>query len=111
LQRLEKMKKHNDGIRSHSDGIADEIRKAQRKLDVLLRKAKGTLIALNIELEERMSNGRARSHCIQTHTRRRRPRSVAFRRRVASESAMKTATGSGPLCRGGQTLREHLGSP
>ena len=52
LQRLEKMKKHNEGIQSHSEGIADEIRKAQRKLDLLLRKAKSTLIALNIELEE-----------------------------------------------------------
>jgi hypothetical protein len=43
---------HNEGIRKNSDGIADEIRKAQRQLDILLRKAKSTLIALNIELHE-----------------------------------------------------------
>ena len=52
LRRLEKMEKHNEGIRKNSDGIADEIRKAQRQLDLLLRKAKNTLIALNIELDE-----------------------------------------------------------
>ena len=52
LRRLEKMEKHNEGIRKNSDGIADEIRKAQRQLDLLLRKAKSTLIALNIELHE-----------------------------------------------------------
>jgi hypothetical protein len=46
------MEKHNEGIRKNSDGIADEIRKAQRQLDLLLRKAKSTLIALNIELHE-----------------------------------------------------------
>jgi hypothetical protein len=52
LRRLEKMEKHNEGIRKNSDGIADEIRKAQRQLDLLLRKAKSTLIALGIELDE-----------------------------------------------------------
>ena len=52
LRRLDKMEKHNDGIRKNSDGIADEIRKAQRQLDLLLRKAKSTLLALNIELRE-----------------------------------------------------------
>jgi hypothetical protein len=52
LRRLEKMEKHNEGIRKNSDGIADEIRRAQRQLDLLLRKAKSTLIALNIELHE-----------------------------------------------------------
>src|SRR5680860_280862 len=52
LCRLEKMEKHNEGIRRNSDGIADEIRKAQRQLDLLLRKAKSTLVALNIELDE-----------------------------------------------------------
>jgi hypothetical protein len=34
LRRLEKMEKHNEGIRKNSDGIADEIRKAQRQLDL-----------------------------------------------------------------------------
>jgi hypothetical protein len=52
LRRLEKMEKHNEGIRKNSDGIADEIRKAQRQLDLLLRKAKSTLTALNIELHD-----------------------------------------------------------
>lgn len=52
LRRLEKMEKHNEGIRKNSDGIADEIRKAQRQLDLLLRKAKSTLIALNVELHD-----------------------------------------------------------
>ena len=52
LQRLDKMKKHNDGIRQNSDGLAEEIRKGQRQLDLLLRKAKSTLSALNIELHD-----------------------------------------------------------
>ena len=52
LRRLEKMEKHNEGIRKNSDGIADEIRRAQRQLGLLLRKAKSILIALNIELRE-----------------------------------------------------------
>jgi hypothetical protein len=52
LRRLEKMEKHNEGIRKNSDGIADEIRKAQRQFDLLLDKAKSTLAALNIELYE-----------------------------------------------------------
>jgi hypothetical protein len=52
LRRLEKMEKHNEGIRKNSDGLADEIRKAHRQLDLLLRKAKSTLTALNVELHE-----------------------------------------------------------
>jgi hypothetical protein len=52
LRRLEKMEKHNEGIRKNSDGIAEEIRKAQRQLDLLLRKAKSTLTALNVELHD-----------------------------------------------------------
>jgi hypothetical protein len=52
LRRLEKMEKHNEGIRKNSDGIADEIRKAQRQLDLLLRKARSTLTALNVELHD-----------------------------------------------------------
>ena len=46
------MEKYNEGIRKNSDGIADEIRKAERQLDLLLRKAKSALIGLNIELRE-----------------------------------------------------------
>lgn len=52
LRRMDKMEKHNEAIRKNSDGIADEVRKAQRQLDLLLRKAKSTLTALNIELHE-----------------------------------------------------------
>ena len=52
LRRLEKMEKHNEGIRKNSDGIADEIRKAQRQLDLLVRKARSTLTALNIEIHD-----------------------------------------------------------
>lgn len=52
LRRLEKMEKHNEGIRKNSDGIADELRKAQRQLDLLLGKAKSALTALNVELHE-----------------------------------------------------------
>jgi hypothetical protein len=39
LRRLDKMEKHNEGIRKNFDGMADEIRKAQRQLALLLRKA------------------------------------------------------------------------
>lgn len=50
LTRLEKMEKNNDKIRQSSDNISDEIRKANKALDLLLRKAKSTLSALDIEL-------------------------------------------------------------
>jgi hypothetical protein len=49
LGRLEKMEKHSDSIRKNVDGISDEIRKAHKALDVLLRKAQSTLRALNVE--------------------------------------------------------------
>ena len=52
LQRLERMEKHTESIRKNSDGISDEIRKAKRQLDLLLQKAKSTLTALNIELQD-----------------------------------------------------------
>jgi hypothetical protein len=52
LERLEKMEKHNEGIRRGSDSLGDEIRKARKGLDVLLRKAQSTLRALNIELRD-----------------------------------------------------------
>jgi len=52
LARLDKMEKHNDTIRRNSDNIGDEIRKANKALDLLLRKAKSTLTALNVELHE-----------------------------------------------------------
>jgi hypothetical protein len=49
LARLEKMRKSNDSIRKNSDAIGEEIRKAENALDLLLRKAKSTLTALNVE--------------------------------------------------------------
>jgi hypothetical protein len=52
IRRMEKMEKHNEAIRKNSDGIADEIRKAQHQLDLLLHKSKSTLTALNVELHE-----------------------------------------------------------
>lgn len=50
--RLEKMEKHSENIRKNTDGISDEIRKAQKKLELLLRNARSTLTALNIEVSE-----------------------------------------------------------
>ncbi len=52
LSRLDKMRKSNDSIRKNSDTIGEEIRKAENALDLLLRKAKSTLTALNVELTE-----------------------------------------------------------
>jgi hypothetical protein len=52
LRRLDKMEKHNEGIRRNSDGIAEEIRKAQRQLDLLVRKAKSVMKAFKIELHD-----------------------------------------------------------
>ena len=50
--RLERMEKHSESIRKNVDGISDEVRKAQKALDVLLRKAKSTLEALKVELHD-----------------------------------------------------------
>lgn len=52
LSRLDKMEKYNDSVRRNSDNIGEEIRKANKALDLLLRKAKSTLTALNVELVE-----------------------------------------------------------
>lgn len=52
LTRVEKMEKHAEAIRKNTDGISDELRKAQKALDLLLRKAQSTLKALNIELHD-----------------------------------------------------------
>ncbi len=52
LSRLERMEKHSVAIRNNVDGISDEIRKAQKALDVLLRKAQSTLRALNIHMTD-----------------------------------------------------------
>jgi hypothetical protein len=50
--RLAKMEKHGDAIRKNVDGIGDEIRKGQKALDLLLRRAQSTLRALNVELTD-----------------------------------------------------------
>ncbi|MCA2979486.1 MAG: hypothetical protein INH37_14510 [Myxococcaceae bacterium] len=52
LNRLTKMEKHNESIKRSADNISEEIRKAQKALDLMLRNAKTTLRALNIELAE-----------------------------------------------------------
>lgn len=52
VRRLEKMATHNEAIRKSSDGIGDEIRKAQHQLQLLIRNAKSTLAALNVQLVE-----------------------------------------------------------
>jgi hypothetical protein len=52
LSRLDRMEKSTDQIRKHSDVIDGEIRKARKQLDLLLRKAKDTLKALNVEPRE-----------------------------------------------------------
>ena len=52
LNRIAKMRKANDKISNSSDEIRDELRKAERKFELLLDKAKDTLRALNIELVE-----------------------------------------------------------
>lgn len=52
LNRITKMRKANDKIASSSDVLRDELRKAERKFELLLDKAKETLRALNVELVE-----------------------------------------------------------
>lgn len=52
LSRLVKMEKHSDTIRKNADGISEEVRKAQKALDLLLRKAQSTLRALNVEVQD-----------------------------------------------------------
>jgi hypothetical protein len=52
LSRLQRMEKHTESIRRNSDELGEEIRKAQKQLEVLLSKTKSTLKALNIELRE-----------------------------------------------------------
>jgi hypothetical protein len=52
LDRLDKMRKLAESIRGDADKLAEEVRKGGNALDVLLRKAKSTLTALNVELAE-----------------------------------------------------------
>jgi hypothetical protein len=88
LRRLEKMEKHNEGIRKNSDGIADEIRKAQCQLDRLLKKAKSTLTALNIEV---------RDEAIERST----PISLPIESHVAASSALSNFAGAMEIGDGG----------
>ncbi len=50
LDRLEKMRKLAESIRDDADKLAEEVRKGSSAFDLLLRKAKSTLKALNVEL-------------------------------------------------------------
>jgi len=52
LDRLGRMRKLAESIRGDADKLADEVRKGENGLDLLLRKAKTTLKALNVELAE-----------------------------------------------------------
>jgi hypothetical protein len=59
LSRLEKMEKHSDAIRKNVEGISEEIRKGQKALDLLLRKAQMTLRALSVEIADETAERRA----------------------------------------------------
>lgn len=52
LARHEKMKKLAERIRKDAEELGDELRKGGEKLNLLLRNAKDTLKALNVELED-----------------------------------------------------------
>jgi hypothetical protein len=52
LERLGKMRKLAESIRDDADKLGEEVRKGGNALDLLLRKAKSTLKALNVELTE-----------------------------------------------------------
>jgi hypothetical protein len=52
LKRLDRMEKHSESIRKSVEGIGEEIRKGHNALERLLRNAKSTLLALNIESRE-----------------------------------------------------------
>jgi len=52
VTRIAKMRKENDKIASCSKTIRDELRKAERKLELMLDKAKQTLTALSVDLVE-----------------------------------------------------------
>ncbi len=52
LERLDKMRKLAESIRDDVDKLTEEVRKGGNALDLLLRKAKSTLKALDVELTE-----------------------------------------------------------
>jgi hypothetical protein len=52
LERFDTMRKLADSIRGDADKLIEEVRKGGKSLDLLLRKAKATLKALDVELTE-----------------------------------------------------------
>lgn len=56
IERLEKMRKAAESIRDHAEKLLEEFRKGGNALDLLVRKAKATLKALNVELEAAEEN-------------------------------------------------------
>lgn len=50
LERLDRMRKLAESIRNDADKLTEEVRKGGNAMDLLLRKAKSTLKALNVEL-------------------------------------------------------------
>jgi len=52
LDRLERMRKLAESIRDDADKLTEEVRKGANAFDLLLRKAKSTLTALDVELSE-----------------------------------------------------------
>jgi hypothetical protein len=50
LERLGKIRKSNDGIKSHADKIENEVRLSEKGLTKLVENAEKTLRALNVEL-------------------------------------------------------------
>ena len=51
LERIDRLEKHNDKVQA-GDGIAGELRKARKELELLLEKAKATLRALAVDIDE-----------------------------------------------------------
>lgn len=52
LSRLERMEKCSDSIRKNVDGLDDELRRARKAFDLLVRRAQSTLQALNVECRD-----------------------------------------------------------
>jgi hypothetical protein len=55
ISRLGKMRTHNETIRRNSDSVAEEIRKGEDKLALLLNKASDVMKALSIEVRDQES--------------------------------------------------------
>jgi hypothetical protein len=55
ISRLGKMRTHNEAIRRNSDSVAEEIRKGEDKLALLLNKASDVMKALSIEVRDQES--------------------------------------------------------